>query len=139
MAEDWSAQLGKRRRARDAAAAQVARSEHEDTAHTAAMALERWPGIVNAIRHVVAAYNAGANDEVLTVAEERAVPGRPAVRIASRGVEGPFLTAGLEGTFITVSTRDGDGVSHQTERRLRPDRDDDRTAAYLLQNWMEHL
>ena len=58
----------------------------------------------------------------------------------SAGGEGtPYLTATLEGTFICMKARDALGIPHATEFRLRSDRGDDATAAYLLQNWMERL
>jgi hypothetical protein len=38
-----------------------------------------------------------------------------------------------------MEARDGRGVPHATGFRLCPERGDDATAAYLLQNWMEHL
>jgi hypothetical protein len=135
----WAAELGTKRRVREEAASELATSERESTARMTAAALKRWSGIAGVIRQLVAAYNAGVNDEVLTVMEERGVPDRPTIKITSRANEGPFLSAGLEGTLIALCTRDGDAVSCQTEHRLRSDRDDDRTAAYLVKNWMERL
>ena len=45
----------------------------------------------------------------------------------------------VEGTFVCMKARDALGIPHTTEFRLRSDRDDDATAAYLLQNWMGRL
>jgi hypothetical protein len=44
-----------------------------------------------------------------------------------------------DGTLICSDARDSSGVMLITEVRLRPDRDDASTAAYVLQNWMQRL
>jgi hypothetical protein len=45
----------------------------------------------------------------------------------------------LDHVLICSHGRDAGGVAHANELRLRPDRDDDATAAYVLKNWMQHL
>lgn len=81
-------------------------------------------------------YNTGAQRAILSVVEQS---GQSTVTVAA-GAEGtPSLTAALEDTLICVQGRDALGVSHDVEVRLRPDRSDDATAAYVLQNWMQHL
>ena len=69
------------------------------------------------------------------------IPDRPAITIESEssGEEGPSLSVALEGTLIRVSGVDGRGVSFAAEYRVREDRSDESTAAYLVQNWMESL
>jgi hypothetical protein len=91
--------------------------------------------IVAGIRRLVDAYNTGAGRTVLSVEEET---DEPTVTIAA-GAEAPSLTAALEDTVICVQVRAVDGVSCSSEVRLRPDRNDDATAAYILQNWMQRL
>ena len=139
MAAEWAAQLGKKRRVRDDAAAQLVSTAQEHAAGGAAVARERWCGIADAVKQLVTAYNAGAGRDVLHVVEDREAPDRPAIRIASSAADGPFLSAGLDGTLICLCTRTGDGLSSEVEHRLRADRDDERTAAYLVQNWLERL
>ncbi|HXD21675.1 MAG TPA: hypothetical protein VN654_31935 [Vicinamibacterales bacterium] len=100
-----------------------------------ALSAERWTAIVAGIRRLVDAYNAGARRAILSVAEES---DEPTVTIAAGG-EGPSLTAALEDTLICVHAREAGGVARVSEVRLRPDRGDDATAAYVLQNWMQRL
>jgi hypothetical protein len=136
MNAGWAQRLGDVRRAREESAAQLRQSQHTDAELAAALSTDRWVTIVAAIRRHIEAYNAGACSAVLNVSEPS---GELSVTV-SGGREGtPFLIATLQGTFISMTARDGVGVPHATEFRLRPDRDDDATAAYLLQNWMERL
>ena len=135
-ASDWAHRLGQAHRGRDESAAQLARSQQADAAHSAALCTNRWVTIVAAIRRQTDAYNAGAGRVVLTLSEQS--EGR-AVTVAA-GREGtPHLTATLDGTLICLTARDALGVARATEFTLRSDRGDDATAAYLLQNWMERL
>lgn len=131
----WAHRLGEEHQGRDERAAQTTTSQDEDAARTSAVSAERWPGIVAGIRRLVDAYNAGAGHALLNVEEES---DEPTVTIAAGG-EGPSLTAALEDTLVCVRARDADGASHSSEVRLRPDRGDDATAAYVLQNWMQRL
>ena len=66
-------------------------------------------------------------------------PTRPLIRVSSRSADGPFLTARLEGALVAVRVRDRDSVICRNDQELRADRDDDRTAAHLLQAWLERL
>ena len=131
--------LGHARHGRDESAAQLARSQQADAAHATAVSTDRWVTIVAAIRRQAEAYNAGARRVVLNVVEQSE---ESTVTVAA-GDEGtpflPFLTATLEGTFICMKSRDALGIPYATEFKLRSDRDDDATAAYILQNWMERL
>jgi hypothetical protein len=133
---DWAQRLGDSRRARDQSAAQLTESQQADAALVAALSTDRWVTIVAAIRRHIEAYNAGARRAVLNVTEQC---GEPSVTVAAGDDGSPYLTATLDGTFISMKARDGLGIPHATEFRLRPDRGDDATAAYLLQNWMERL
>ena len=131
----WARGLGEERHARDEQAAETAKSAEEDAARTSAISAERWTGIVAAIGRLVDAYNAGARRPVLNVEGDS---DNLTVTIAA-GRQGPSLTATLENTLIGVRAHSTGGVSYASEVRLRPDRDNDATAAYVLQNWMQHL
>jgi len=128
--------LGHARHGRDESAAQLARSQQADAAHATALSTERWVTIVAAIRRQAEAYNAGARRVVLNVVEQSE---ESTVTVVAGDEGTPFLTATLEGTFICMKSRDALGIPYATEFKLRSDRDDDATAAYLLQNWMERL
>lgn len=135
-AVDWAQRLGDVRRARDESAAQLAQSRQTDAELAAALSADRWVTIVAAIRRHIEAYNAGACRAVLNVTEASR---EPSVTVSGGGEGRPFLTATLEGTFISMKARDALDVAHAAEFRLRSDRGDDATAAYLLQHWMERL
>ena len=112
----------------------MAKSHEEDARCTMAASVQRWAAIVVGIRRLADAYNAGARRLVLNVSEQSE---QPSVTVTAGSER--FLTAALEDMLICVHARDAGGVSHTREVRLRPDRGDDATAAYLLQNWMQHL
>ena len=132
----WSLALGEERRVRDACAARTAKSQKEDERRMFATSAERWAAIVAGIRQLADAYNTGAGRVVLSVVEQS---GQQTVTVAG-GCEGTSsLTAALEGKLICIQARDAGGVPLAAEIRLRPDRDDDATAAYILQNWMQRL
>ena len=131
----WAHALGEERRTRDRRTVQATTSREEDEARISAASAERWTAIVAGIRRLVDAYNTGARGTVLSVEEET---DESTVTIAA-GAEAPSLTAALEDTVICVQVRAVDSVSCSSEVRLRPDRSDDATAAYILQNWMQRL
>ena len=135
-ASNWAERLGRERDARDESAARLATSQQEDAAQATAVSIERWVTIVAAIRRLIDAYNGGANRVVLSVHEQS---GQPTVTVAAGGEGAPYLTAALEDTLICMRARDALGIPHANQFRLRSDRSDDATAAYLLQNWMQHL
>lgn len=89
-----------------------------------------------ALSKLTDAYNAGANRVVLSVVEQS---GQPTVTVAAGGEGAPYLTAALEDTLICMHARDAMGIPHANQFRLRSDCGDDAAAAYLLQNWMQHL
>lgn len=132
----WAQGLGEERHGRDECAARTAKSLDEEAERTTAVSSARWRAIVATIRGLADAYNTGARRMVLTVVEQ---PGQATVTVATGGEGAPFLTAALEDTLICVHGRDSGGVAHAAEIRLRPDRDDDATAAYVLRDWMQRL
>jgi hypothetical protein len=136
--DGWAAALGEKRRAREMAAAGVVEMK---AAPPISQSLKRWPPIGEAIGRLVGAYNAGANRTILSLSDACTIPHQPAITIESEssGEERPSLSMALEGTLIRVSGVDGRGVSFAAEYRLREDRGDDSTAAYLVQNWMRSL
>ena len=132
----WALALGGARQVRDEGAARLAKSRDDDDTRMIAAAAERWGAIVAGIRQLADAYNTGAGRVVLSVVEQS---GQQTVAVAA-GCEGASsLTAALEGTLICVQAHDSGGVPHDSAIRLRPDRDDRATAAYILQSWMQHL
>ena len=135
-ASNWAERLGHEHDARDESAARLATSQREDAAQATAVSVGRWVTIVAAIRRLTDAYNAGANRVVLSVAEQS---GQQTVTVAAGGEGAPHLTAALEDTLICMRARDALGIPHASQFRLRSDRSDDATAAYLLQNWMQYL
>ena len=132
----WAQDLGEERYARDECAARTAKSREEEAERMTAVSIERWAAIVASIRGLADAYNAGARRVVLSVVEQS---GQPTVTVATSCEGTPFLTAALEDTLICIHGRDSGGVARATEIRLRPDRDDDATAAYVLRDWMRRL
>jgi hypothetical protein len=132
----WARRLGEQRHTHDECVVRAAKAEEEDATRMNAVSLQRWKGIVAGIRNLTDAYNAGANRAVLSVLDE---PGQHAVTIRGGDEHAPYLTAILDRALICSHGRDAGGVAHASELRLRPDRDDDATAAYVLQNWMQHL
>jgi hypothetical protein len=136
VTSNWAKRLGQEHCTRDESAARLATSQRQDAAQATAASVERWVTIVAAIRRLADAYNAGATRAVLSVVEQSE---QPTVTVAAGGEGTPYLTATLEDTLICVRARDALGIPHATEFRLRSDCDDDATAAYVLQNWMQHL
>ena len=135
-ATHWAQRLGERRHAHDECAVRAAKAEEETATRTNAVSLQRWPAIVACIRNLIDAYNAGANRVVLSVLDQ---PGQRAITVRAGDAHAPYLTAMLDHTLICSQARDSNGVAYASELRLRPDRDDKATAAYVLQNWMQHL
>jgi hypothetical protein len=135
-AKHWAQRLGEQRHVQDECAVRAAEAEEEDATRMNAVSLQRWQGIVACIRKLIDAYNAGANRVVLNVFDE---PGQRAVTVRAGDEHAPYLTAMLDHTLICSQGRDSSGVAHASELRLRPDRDDEATAAYVLQHWMQHL
>jgi hypothetical protein len=137
----WAGALGEKRRAREAAAAGIVERKDEASGRLIAESLARWPPIAVEMCRLIGAYNAGADRVILRVNDVTRIPDQPAVAIESEsnGGQQPSLLVALEGTLIRVSGVDGRGVSFAAEYRLREDRSDDSTAAYLLQHWMEGL
>jgi hypothetical protein len=132
----WAQGLGEERHARDEYAARTAKSREEEAERMTAVSIERWAAIVVSMRGLADAYNAGARRVVLSVVEQS---GQPSVTVSTGGEGTPFLTAALEDTLICIHGRDSGEVAYATEIRLRPDRDDDATAAYVLREWMQRL
>ena len=105
------------------------------------------PSVSSSLRHVRTAdlfippailRSLKAQTAVLDIAEDRSIPRRPVVTIRAGGADAPSLVVTLDESVI-CARRDAGGLRCETEYRLRPDRSDDETAAYVLQHWMEHL
>jgi hypothetical protein len=133
----WAQRLGEHRHAHDECAVRLARADEEAATRLNAASLQRWEAIVANIRSLTDAYNAGAKRVVLSVLDEPGPSGAVTVRAGDE--RAPYLTLTLDRALIGSHGRDATGVVHASELRLRSDRDDEATAAYLLQNWMQHL
>jgi len=130
--------LGQQHGARARVATLASEATRDAAVEHAHMALARWPRIVQAMTRLVAAYNSGFGREILNIAEDRSIPRRPVVTIRAGGADAPSLVVTLDESVL-CGRRDAGGLRCETEYRLRPDRSDDETAAYVLQHWMEHL
>ena len=137
--DEWAVTLGKKHGARERAALQAAKAASDRSEDTTKLSLERWTDIVAAMTHLITAYNVSFDRNVLSVTEDRSDPNRPVVTFEAGGDGSPSLTAVLDGNLICVRSHDAGGLSCNVERPLQPDRDDDQTAAYVLQDWMGRL
>jgi len=102
---------------------------------------ETRPGLVAAIRHLLAVYNDAAGAELLT-ASEQSDGENPAVTIASHGSAHGTLTIAVDGDALLVHAHSGSrtaAAQHGIARRIDCSRSDAGTAAYLLQGWMDNL
>jgi len=133
---DWSRRTGENHGRRDRAASLQAQTlvdlEHEQ--HTACV--ERWPAIVAAMRTLVASYNEGAGPGTLTLVEDSATHG---VTLESTNNGRSALVMALDGSDISVRTRNGHADPVNGTRWVSLNRTDEDAAAYLLRNWMEQL
>jgi len=121
----------------DALAAAQATSERDRRA----LCLKRWPGILAAITTLVAAYNDGAGLQLLTIGELHEGDD-PGVTIAAGGSAGGAITIAVEADALLVHTSGvPTGGLHGSIRTCVVDgsRSDLAVAAYLLQDWMDHL
>ena len=134
-------QSGQRRRRRDDDSAAHAQAHTVDETDRRALCLQRWPGILASMRSLVVAYNDGAGQQLLTVAEHSDADD-PAITIASLGSACGPVTVAVDGSDLCVRM---DGTSPSTAgphggvRRIDCSRSDPATAAYLLQDWMDRL
>ena len=133
--------MGRRRRESDDRAGAFAEAQATAEKDRRDACLQRWPGILAAIRALLAAYNDGAGEELLTAAEQSAGDD-PAVTIASRRSARGTITIAVDGDALLVRANPASAsaaVVHRSARRIDCSRSDPDTAAYLLQNWMDQL
>jgi hypothetical protein len=103
--------------------------------------VQRWPGIVAAIRTLVAAYNEGAGVQLLT-ATESSQGEPPTVTIVSAASTSGAISVSLDGDAFLVQPHQPSSRAvglHETARRIDGSRTDMGTAAYLVQAWMDRL
>lgn len=139
--EDHVREMGRRRRENDDRAGALAdtraRAEHDRTA----LCQQRWPGIVEAIRRLLAVYNGAAGAELLTASESDGED--RGVTIASQGSAHGTLTIAVDGDALLVRTNPGPhsaaALHGIARRRVDCSRSDTGTAAYLLQGWIDNL
>jgi hypothetical protein len=133
--------MGRRRRERDDRAGVFAEAQATAERDRRGVCLQRWPGILAAIRTLLAAYNDGAGEELLTAAEQ-SDGDDPAVTIASRRSARGTITIAVDGDALLVRTNPAsspEAAAHRIARRIDCSRSDLDTAAYILQNWMDQL
>ena len=132
--------MGQRRRQRDDESAARAQLRTAGEGDRQKECLQRWPGIVGAIRRVIAAYNDGAGAEVLTIAERS--DDDPTLTVTSQQTPGASVTITVDDGELSVrlnGTPLGTAGPHGGERRIDCSRSDMGTAAYLLQEWMDQV
>jgi hypothetical protein len=139
--EDRAREMGRRRRENDDRAGALADTRAQAEQNRRAVCLQRWPGILAAIKGLLAAYNDGAGAELLT-ASEQSNGDDPAVTITSHGSVRGTITIAVDGDALLVRTNLGSHSApslHAIARRIDCSRSDTGTAAYLLQDWMDQL
>jgi hypothetical protein len=139
--EDHVRDMGRRRRENDDRADALAEARALAEQGRRAVCLQRWPGLLSAIRRLLAVYNDAAGAELLTATEQ--FDGEdPAVTIASQGSAYGTITIAVDGDALLVHTNSGSRTAaarHRIARRIDCSRSDASTAAYLLQEWMDQL
>ena len=139
--EGHARDMGRRRRESDDRAGAFAETQATAEKNRRDACLQRWPGILAAIKALLAAYNDGAGEELLTAAEQSGGDD-PAVTIASRHSAGGTITIAVDGDALLVRANPASAsaaVFHRIARRIDCSRSDPDTAAYLVQNWMDQL
>ena len=137
---DWYRQLGVSHRKRDESAADAARTLEDRDREQQRALRRRWPGIVEAMRHVIRCYNEGAGHEALIVSEGANDKGRDlAVQVVARGPQ--TLTMALAGGDLCVSTTPAvAGAADDGRRWITLDEPSDETVAvHALRHWLLQL
>ena len=137
---DWYRQLGASHRQRDESADHAARTLQDRDREQQRVMRRRWPGIVEAVRHLVRCYNDGAGQEALLVAEEANDKGRDlVVQVVARGQQA--LTMALVGGDLCVSTTPAVvGAADDGRRWITLDEPSDETVAvHVLRHWFLQL
>lgn len=133
--------MGRRRREKDDLATALAGTQADAEQDRRAVCLQRWPGILGAMKGLLAAYNDGAGGELLT-ASEQPNGDDPAVTIASSDSARGTITIAVDGDAFLVRTKLESGAAaalHRIARHIDCSRSDTGTTAYLLQDWMDRL
>ena len=133
--------MGRRRRENDDRVGALAEARVRAEQDRRAVCQQRWPGILAAIRRLLAVYNDAAGAELLT-ATERTGDEDPGVTIASQGSAYGTITISIDGDALLVHTNSGSrtaAAQHGIARRIDCSRSDASTAAYQLQDWMDQL
>jgi len=139
--EDRARDVGRRRREKDARQAALADASAEAEHDRRTLCLQRWPGILAAIKGLLAAYNDGAGAELLT-GTEQPTGDDPALTITSSGTTCRTITIAVdEDAFLVRTNLEPHAAAslHTIARRVDCSRSDTGTAAYLLQDWMDQL
>lgn len=134
---DWPRQIGEKHQRRDGAASRRAQAIVDDEHERRAACRRRWPTIVAAIRALTEEYNAGFGVEAVAVVEGSDLE-QPSVTLESVVSEHSTLAITLDGSELFVR-RSGGVDSSESTRWVALNRNDEDTAAYLVQDWMQRL
>jgi hypothetical protein len=134
--KDWSRRIGEQHGTRDRAVALVAQALGDREHQKEAACLQRWPAIVTAMRTLVTSYNDGAGREAVTLVEDAANPG-VTLESATNGRRARIIA--LDGSEVSVRTRNGHGDALSDLHWVSLNRTDENAAAYLLRDWFERL
>ncbi len=137
---DWYRQLGASHRQRDESAADAARTLQDRDREQQRTLRSRWPGVVEAMRHVIRCYNEGAGHEALIASEEANDKGHDlVVQVVARGQQ--TLTMALVGGDLCVSTTPAvAGAADDGRQWITLDESSDETVAvHALRHWLLRL
>ena len=134
---DWPRQIGEKHQRRDWAASSRAQAIVDDEHERKAACRLRWPMILAAIRALTEEYNAGFGLEAVAVVEGSDLE-RPSVTLESVVSEHSTLGITVDGAELLVREA-GTVDSGESTRWVALSRNDEDTAAYLVQDWMQRL
>jgi len=134
---DWFRRLGASHRRRDEAARLVTLAGQERDQARQLACHRRWPGIVDAMRRLIACYNDGTGGEPLILVDQPTADDEPIATVTARS--GRSLVMAVEDADLWVRATEDETGGNQDERWIGLDRTDEATAAYVLQNWLAQL
>lgn len=134
---DWPRQIGEKHQRRDCAASRGAQAIVDGEHERRTACRLRWPMILVAIKALTEEYNAGFGLDAVVVVEGSDLE-HPSVTLESVVSEHSTLGIAVDGSELLVRTR-GAVDSSESTRWVALNRNDEDTAAYLVQDWMQRL